>query len=127
MSERSERISGQSDADRYEVVDIEVQRGAGVRVTYGDGAVVGVAVETLRAVCPCATCRGMRERGQVAWPRPGGPATISVEDAQLVGAWGLSIRWSDGHDTGIYAWTVLRDWWDAGRGGSLVVDPAPEG
>jgi DUF971 family protein len=112
--------------DRYEVVDIEVQRGAGVRVTYADGEVLGVGVETLRAICPCATCRGMRERGQVAWPRPGGAATISINDAELVGAWGLSIHWSDGHDTGIYAWTVLRDWWDAGRNGQLVVDPVAE-
>jgi DUF971 family protein len=120
----SERDEPQTERD--EVVDIEIQRAAGVRVTYGDGEVVDVAVETLRAVCPCATCRGMRERGQVAWPRPGQPATIRIDDAELVGAWGLSIRWSDGHDTGIYAWTVLREWWDAGRDGPLVVDPVAD-
>ena len=26
--------------------------------------------------------------------------------------WGISLRWSDGHDTGIFAWTHLRTWWD---------------
>ncbi|MEO5901763.1 MAG: DUF971 domain-containing protein [Ilumatobacteraceae bacterium] len=110
---------------REDVVDIEIQRAAGVKVTYGDGAVLDVAVETLRAICPCATCRGMRERGQDAWPKPGQPATITITDAELVGAWGLSIRWSDGHDTGIYAWSVLREWWDAGHDGPLVTDPVP--
>jgi DUF971 family protein len=112
---------------RDDVVDIEIQRAAGVRITYGDGEVVDIPVETLRAVCPCATCRGMRERGQSAWPKPGQPASITIEDAELVGAWGLSIRWSDGHDTGIYAWTVVREWWDAGRGGPLVADAVPDG
>jgi DUF971 family protein len=111
---------------RDEVVDIEIHRGAGVRITYGDGEVLDVGVETLRAICPCATCRSLRERGEDAWPRPGRPATITIEDAQLVGAWGLSIHWSDGHDTGIYAWSVLRDWWDAGTDGPLVIDPVRE-
>jgi DUF971 family protein len=31
-------------------------------------------------------------------------------DAKLVGAWGLMIRWNDGHETGIYAWSILRAW-----------------
>jgi DUF971 family protein len=112
---------------REDVVDIEIQRTTDVRITYADGEVLKVTVETLRAICPCATCRGWRERGEDAWPRPGHPATITVAGAELVGAWGLSIRWSDGHDTGIYAWSVLRDWWDAGTGGPLVIDPVPGG
>ena len=40
----------------------------------------------------------------------GGP--ISITDAKLAGAWGLSLDWSDGHSTGIYAWTVMRQWMD---------------
>ena len=47
-----------------------------------------------------------RDRGEPAWPRPGQPATVTIEDAELVGAWGLSIRWSDGHSTGIYSWEL---------------------
>ncbi|MEX0847644.1 MAG: gamma-butyrobetaine hydroxylase-like domain-containing protein, partial [Ilumatobacteraceae bacterium] len=62
-------------------------------------------------------------RGEVAWPRPGVPATISIREAELNGAWGLSIDWSDGHSTGIYAWSTLRRWWDAGMSGGMVVDP----
>lgn len=37
---------------------------------------------------------------------------ISITDAELAGAWGLSLDWSDGHSTGIYAWTTLRQWID---------------
>ena len=47
------------------------------------------------------------------------PPRSPIVDAELVGAWGLSMRWSDGHDTGIYSWAALRDWWDAGLRGPL--------
>jgi hypothetical protein len=35
------------------------------------------------------------------------------------------LRWSDGHDTGIYSWDVLRRWWDGGLHGAMVIDPVP--
>jgi len=103
--------------------DIDVVRDAHVAITFEDGAVCTFPVDVLRAACPCATCRGRRERGEVAWPRPGSPATISIRDASLNGAWGLSIDWSDGHSTGIYAWATLRRWWDAGLDAPMVIDP----
>ena len=103
--------------------DIDVVRDAHVAITFEDGAVCTFPVDVLRAACPCATCRGWRERGEVTWPRPGSPATISIRDASLNGAWGLSIDWSDGHSTGIYAWATLRRWWDAGLDAPMVIDP----
>ncbi|MEO5724484.1 MAG: DUF971 domain-containing protein [Ilumatobacteraceae bacterium] len=112
-------------ADRDSVVDIEIRRGELLRVEYADGVVAEFPVAELRIACPCASCRGWRERGQVPWPRFGQPATISIADAELTGAWGLSIRWSDGHDTGIYAWSVLRRWWDSGLARPMVIDPRP--
>jgi DUF971 family protein len=104
-------------------VDIAIERERAVTVTFADDTVCEFPVAALRAVCPCASCRGWRERGEVAWPRPGLATTITVSDAELNGAWGLSIRWSDGHDTGIYAWTVLRRWWDDGMVAGLVTEP----
>jgi DUF971 family protein len=92
--------------------DIDIVRDRAVTITFEDGVVCEFPVEALRSGCPCATCRGMRERGEVAWPRPGQSATITIVNAELSGAWGLSIDWSDGHSTGIYAWSVLRRWWD---------------
>ncbi len=111
---------------RHDVEDIEIHRTTSVRLTYADGAVLDLPVAQLRAVCPCAGCRGRRERGEPVWPVPGRDPAISIVDAELAGAWGLSIQWSDGHSTGIYAWAVLRDWWDAGHEGPLVHDPVPE-
>jgi DUF971 family protein len=105
--------------------DIDIQRERSVTIEFEDGVVCEFPVDALRAACPCATCRGWRERGELAWPRPGMPDAISILDAQLNGAWGLSIDWSDGHSTGIYAWATLRRWWDAGLDEPMVIDPVP--
>jgi DUF971 family protein len=115
-----------SDDPRTTPSDIDVVRETNVTITFDDGETCTFPVDRLRAACPCASCRGWRERGEVAWPRPGGSSTVAVVDAQLTGAWGLSIDWSDGHATGIYAWTVLRLWWDRDLDGQLVIDPAPD-
>jgi DUF971 family protein len=105
-------------------LDIDIVRETAVTITFDDDVVCTFPVAALRAACPCATCRGMRERGEVAWPRGTQSDVITISSAELNGAWGLSIEWSDGHSTGIYAWTVLRRWWDAGLDGPLVIDPA---
>ena len=103
-------------------VDIDIDRDRAVTVTFEDGAVCEFPVEALRAACPCAGCRGTRERGRDVVVGRG----ISVRDAQLSGAWGLSIDWSDGHSTGIYAWSTLRRWWDAGLDTPMVLDRVRE-
>ena len=98
------------------VTDIDIDRRRSVRLTFDDGFGCELPLPALRARCPCATCRGHRERGEAAWPRAGQPEAITVEDAELVGAWGLSIRWSDGHSTGIYSWDGLREWCESVSG-----------
>lgn len=113
----------QSGADEWSTVtDITVDRERALVVEYADGTICQFPVGPLRAACPCASCRGWRERGEVAWPRPGLPTEISVVDAELTGAWGISLVWSDGHDTGIYAWANLRRWWSDGLPASFTTD-----
>jgi DUF971 family protein len=66
----------------------------------------------LRYVCPCVECRG-------GHAKMGGPPdraglmqkpekTWEVQDAELVGNYALRLIWSDGHDSGIFTWTMLR-------------------
>ena len=93
-------------------VDVDVDRTHGVTVTFDDGAVCRYDLVDLRRSCPCATCRNVREQGEEAWPRPGAPQPLAVVDAELVGAWGISFTWNDGHATGIYPWDALRRWCD---------------
>lgn len=95
-----------------QVVDVEVERELEVRITYDDGVTASFPVMALRLGCPCAGCRGKRDQGRAAYEGD----TISILDAELHGNWGISVRWSDGHDTGIFAWSHLRTWWDSGSG-----------
>jgi DUF971 family protein len=94
------------------VTDIDIDRERSLRVTFDDGVVCELGLEELRLGCPCAGCRGRLEQGLAPWTPDERAGPLRIEDAELVGAWGLSIRWSDGHSTGIYAWELLRRWAD---------------
>jgi DUF971 family protein len=96
------------------VTDIEVDRERAVTVTFDDGSVCTFGLADLRVNCPCAECRGKRDRGTSPWTAGSSPLTIV--DAELVGAWAISFVWSDGHATGIYPWDALRRWCDEGAG-----------
>jgi DUF971 family protein len=42
--------------------------------------------------------------------RPASDAPPTALGAELVGAYAIRIRFSDGHDTGIYSWDLLYDY-----------------
>ena len=91
-------------------VSIELDRDRGLTLAWDDGVTGSYGLEELRANCPCAECRGLREQGLPVWPKPSSPRPLAALDAQLVGGWGITIEWNDGHNTGIYAWGLLRAW-----------------
>ena len=90
--------------------NVELDRNAGLTLQWPDGTSAHFGLEELRRNCPCAECRGLREQGRSVGPNPRSLLAFSALDAELVGGWGMSIRWSDGHSTGIYAWSILRAW-----------------
>ena len=61
----------------------------------------------LRLACRCAVCTEETSGRPLL-----DPATVAQDIApvsvSLVGAYGIRIVWSDGHDTGIYAFAALR-------------------
>ena len=91
-------------------IEVELDRAAGLTLHWPDGTVSHFGLEELRRNCPCAECRGLREQGRVVGPNPRSLLTLTAVDAELVGGWGVTIRWSDGHGTGIFAWSILRAW-----------------
>jgi DUF971 family protein len=86
-----------------------VQEGqAGLRVKWGDGRTCAYGAAALRRVCPCARCVN-----EMTGQRMLDPATIpddlSIESLDIVGRYALTFRWSDGHQTGIYSFRLLRE------------------
>jgi ATP-binding protein involved in chromosome partitioning len=62
---------------------------------------------TLRLACPCAECvEEMTGRALLDPSRV--PADIRPLRIHLVGAYGLRVDWSDGHNTGIHTFDRLR-------------------
>ena len=97
---------------------VELDRANGLTVRWADGTSAHFGLAELRVNCPCAECRGKREQGAPIWPRPGTPEPLAAVGAELVGAWGLTVRWNDGHETGIFSWGLLRNWAGAGDEGA---------
>lgn len=60
----------------------------------------------LRLACPCALCVDEMSGRALLNPDSVG-ADVRPVSVALVGAYGLKVRWSDGHDTGIYTFERL--------------------
>ena len=68
----------------------------------------------LRCACSCANCvdelsgRKVLDDSKV-------PRDVLPLEVHPVGNYGISIRWSDGHETGIYTFEYLREMAEAGE------------
>lgn len=75
---------------------------------WSDGAVTSATGMKLRGMCPCAAC--VDEWTHVRTIDPAKvPAETAVNDLSAVGNYALSLTFSDGHSTGIFNWTHLRE------------------
>jgi DUF971 family protein len=79
--------------------ELRVREGGRVlKLTFADGFTASLPAERLRAASPSADKRRA--------PAPaGGIAIVGVE---TVGNYAARFAFSDGHDTGIYSWALLR-------------------
>ena len=72
------------------------------------------SVKELRDRCPCATCREKREEEAASPPLL---PVLSIEEAKPltlvemkpIGNYAYGIQFSDGHDTGIFTFELLRE------------------
>jgi DUF971 family protein len=100
-----------NDAPRH----LDLKRDEGLTVKWQDGSHSFYPIAYLRRMSPSAEQRDLRER-MAKNPLTVLPATsanmkgpLKADSAELVGNYALRIRFSDGHDTGIYSWGYLRE------------------
>ena len=89
-------------------LDVQARRDERLMVlVWPDGRTDRLPFQIVRGNCPCAVCVS-EDTGE----RRVGPAQISPEIApaamNLSGNYALKIRWTDGHDTGLFSWELLR-------------------
>ncbi|NUQ68027.1 MAG: DUF971 domain-containing protein [Phycisphaerales bacterium] len=92
---------------------IDLKKDKGLTLEWADGVTSYFTIAFLRKMSPSADMRQLREE-MATNPLailPAGLASgpISATSAELVGNYALRIRFSDGHDTGIYSWAYLRE------------------
>lgn len=81
-------------------------------ITWSDGERRRYTARGLREACPCATCR--EKRSQPADPlalpmmSPVQAQPLAIAGMQPMGNYAYAIAFSDGHDTGIFAFDFLR-------------------
>ena len=81
---------------------------AGLRITWADGHACHYTASDLRRACPCAQCVNEWTGQRVLKPETV-PDALQIDDIAIVGRYALNFRWSDGHETGIYSFRLLRE------------------
>jgi len=78
-----------------------------VKIRWQDGHESIYPARELRLACPCAGCVD-EVTGQLRLIASSVPQNVYPLKINLVGRYAISVEWSDGHNTGIYAFGYLR-------------------
>jgi DUF971 family protein len=73
---------------------------------FDDGVEGVIPYELLRVESPSAETKG---HGAEQPPPPSAKRKVGVTGADPVGRYALRIRFTDGHDTGLFTWAYLRE------------------
>ncbi len=93
--------------------------GSALRIRWDDGTESVLAPRDLRMNCPCAGCVDEMSGHRILKPEDVSP-DIHMTAIHYVGRYALQFVWSDGHDTGLYPFTLLRELGERFPGAELV-------
>ena len=82
--------------------------GAGLKITWDDGVKTEASALDLRKNCHCAACRN-ELTGEIVLDTTRLPADIKILKMELIGNYAIGLQFSDGHQTGIYTFEMLRN------------------
>jgi DUF971 family protein len=79
-----------------------------ISLTWGDGHETVYTAAELRRICPCARCVN-EFTGALMLDPVSIPDSMTHENLRLVGNYAITLKYADGHDTGIYPFAMLRE------------------
>lgn len=82
------------------------QKSQVLEISFADGKTFELPSEFLRVYSPSAEVRGHGPGQEVLQP---GKKNVQILAVDPVGQYAVQLRFSDGHDTGIYSWDLLYD------------------
>ena len=83
------------------------QKSQVIELSYADGKTFRLPSEFLRVYSPSAEVRGHGPGQEVLQI---GKKDVRIVAVEPVGQYAIQLRFSDGHDTGIYSWDLLYDY-----------------
>lgn len=73
-------------------------------IHFNDGSEFSLPIEYLRVFSPSAEARVARQRGDLIR----GKQQVNILKVEPMGAYAVRLVFDDGHDTGVYSWTTLK-------------------
>lgn len=94
--------------------ELDLKKDKGLAIRWQDGTSSYFPIAYLRRMSPSADMRQLRSDMETnpLTVLPSGPSqseSIQAVDAELVGNYAIRITFSDGHNTGLYSWSYLRE------------------
>ena len=92
---------------------IDLKKDSALTIKWSDGRTSVYPIALLRKLSPSADARELRKEMQSnpLTVLPAGAVSegpITATDIEMVGHYAISLTFSDGHNTGIYTWSYLR-------------------
>ncbi len=88
-------------------IKIKTSQNQQLEIKWEDNSVSGISLQTLRKNCPCATCDEEREKSNATYIPLFMLDQVTIDSIVPVGNYGVTIKWKDGHGTGIYEFPYL--------------------
>ena len=78
-------------------------------VRFTDGAELYIPLPFLRAHCPCAACQQKLDTLAKSGIKAATAWNDSLTAIDVIGGYAIRLSWQDGHATGIYSYSFLRE------------------
>lgn len=78
-------------------------------IKWNDDKESKISLQKMRTMCPCATCLAERDNQSTNYIPLLLSSQITVSGIEAVGSYAIQINWQDGHNTGIYEYTFLKN------------------
>ena len=90
-------------------VSIKVRKSNDIFIKWDDGSTSEIDLKKLREFCPCATCLTFRDRQGKDYIPIFIENQLKIANIQQIGSYAIQVTWKDGHNTGIYEFSFLKN------------------
>lgn len=87
---------------------IRIAESGALEITWNDDLVTVIPMAMLRRACPCATCKAEASARGTSYIPLFSREALTLSNLDRLGYYALQLTWKDGHNTGIYPYSILR-------------------